>query len=485
MVEQEKKLTFYSDLLDDLNNKEEENCSDSVELFFSFDIVNSSLYKTINLYGWQNVLTAILEDVKRTITKELPGSQLWRVLGDEIIFFLTIRDKEEIYEVIEKINIVLLYINDIISNGKLLNGAEERNNSFETKDYQNVLGVQATAWLAIVSIGKKKELDIHNNILWQYSLDGSNTVKDFLGQDIDIGFRLKKETENRRFIISVELAAILCECTKYVENLNIIAYKKLKGVWSGRLYPIIWYHDKEESKVSFDDSFFYDELEQSTLSKEYFENRRNPNSLIQKELYLDVPKAIRKVISDQRLTKKINNIFEIIKSTERDRKNVENEFEHKFLEFHCAAVCCNVDTKKILIVKRKDRKIYSDIWEFGCARASTDTSLEESIKKDYENDLGIKIDIVKSLNRENEEPVPLALYEIEKTDKLQKGVIVVAKIINSDHLDEKVKMSDKHSEYKWIGQDDVDGFNEKSVSDLNQTMEEVFNRWSDFFKEGE
>ena len=181
MVEQEKKLTFYSDLLDDLNNKEEENCSDSVELFFSFDIVNSSLYKTINLYGWQNVLTAILEDVKRTITKELPGSQLWRVLGDEIIFFLTIRGKEEIYEVIEKINIVLLYINDIISNGKLLNGAEERNNSFETKDYQNVLGVQATAWLAIVSIGKKKELDIHNNILWQYSLDGSNTVKDFLG----------------------------------------------------------------------------------------------------------------------------------------------------------------------------------------------------------------------------------------------------------------------------------------------------------------
>lgn len=60
------------------------NCSRTVELFFSFDIVNSSLYKDENYFGWPVVLTSLLTGIQGTVAKEIPQAQLWRVLGDEI-----------------------------------------------------------------------------------------------------------------------------------------------------------------------------------------------------------------------------------------------------------------------------------------------------------------------------------------------------------------------------------------------------------------
>ena len=50
----------------------------------------------------------------------------------------------------------------------------------------------------------------------------------------------KKETENRRMVISFELAYILAKDTDYLKNIHIITYKTLRGIWQNRLYPIIW-----------------------------------------------------------------------------------------------------------------------------------------------------------------------------------------------------------------------------------------------------
>lgn len=118
MVNDNKLEELYSDALEKINkkNEDEKKCSRSVELFFSFDIVNSSLYKDINYLGWQSVLTALLTDIQKHITKEIPEAQLWRVLGDEIIFFVTIRNIEEIYSTIDAIYGVL-----VMSNAKLKN----------------------------------------------------------------------------------------------------------------------------------------------------------------------------------------------------------------------------------------------------------------------------------------------------------------------------------------------------------------------------
>ena len=85
------KLQNYSEALEKINNKNTKEGSRVVELFFSFDIVNSSLYKDTNLLNWQGVLTILLSDLQKRVTREIPKSNLWRVLGDEIIFCITIR----------------------------------------------------------------------------------------------------------------------------------------------------------------------------------------------------------------------------------------------------------------------------------------------------------------------------------------------------------------------------------------------------------
>ena len=280
------------------------------------------------------------------------------------------------------------------------------------------------------------------------------------------------------------MAKILSDKTEYLSRLNIITYKSLKGVWQNRLYPIIWYHDSKVSGVSFEDSFYYDETTYSQLSKEYFLNRENEDSDLISYMFSDVHKALEKVISDQKLDGKLKQIHQVINETENDVRAVEDEFDNRLLEFHCAAVCCDLKNKKVLIAKRKNRKFYSGLWEFGCAKASIDKNLCKSIKTDYENDFGIEIEIICDNERTDKEPKPIALYQVDKVDKLQKGVIVVAKIVkNIDKIDEVIKEKGKHEEYRWISEEEIDEFDEPTINDFKDTLKKVFSMWDQIFKE--
>lgn len=479
-------LQLYSDAVEEINRsiKNEKKGSRYVEIFFSFDIVNSSLYKDTNYFGWQSVLTTLLTDIQKEVTKEIPEAQLWRVLGDEIIFFVTIRDVDEIYSTIDAIYRILTLSNLKLKNGNFFENICEEF-SIEKIDWMkgsNILAVQSAAWIAIILNGENSLFSPFDNIFKKYRISESQQINEFLGQDIDIGFRIKKETQDRRLVISVELAKILSEKTEYLSRLNIITYKSLKGVWQNRLYPIIWYHDSQISGVSFEDSFYYDEITYSHLSKEYFLNREKNGGDLASYMFLDVNKALRKIIKDQKLYGKLDQIHKVINETEKDVRVVENEFDSRLLEFHFAAVCCDVDSRKVLIAKRKNRRLYSGRWEFGCAKASIDKNICESIKDDYKNDFGIDIDIICDDKRADIEPKPLALYQVKKVEKLQKGVIVVAKIVqNINQIDKVIKIREKHEEYRWISEEDIETFNELTIDDFKDTLKKVFAMWDEFF----
>ena len=108
--------------------------------------------------------------------------------------------------------------------------------------------------------------------------------------------------------------------------------------------------------MSFEDSFYYDETTYSQLSKAYFLNREKDEGDLTSYMFLDVHKALEKIINDQKLGGKLEQIYQVINDTENDVIAVENEFDNKLLEFHCAVVCCDVDNKKIYngsVVKTK------------------------------------------------------------------------------------------------------------------------------------
>lgn len=311
MVEDNKLEQLYSDALEKINkntNDEKKGSrSRSVELFFSFDIVNSSLYKDTNYLGWQSVLTTLLTDIQKNVTREIPTAQLWRVLGDEIIFFVTIRNVEEIYSTVDAIFSILIVTNVKLKNEKFFENIDE-DFSYKEIDWMkksNILAVQSAAWLAIILNGENSLFLPYDNIFKKYRINDSQKINEFLGQDIDTGFRIKKETQDRRLVVSVELAKILSDKPEYLSRLNIITYKSLKGVWQNRLYPIIWYHDSKVSGVSFEDSFYYDETTYSQLSKAYFLNREKDEGDLTSYMFLDVHKALEKIINDQKLGGKL------------------------------------------------------------------------------------------------------------------------------------------------------------------------------------
>lgn len=477
----------YGEALEKFNGKKsEKKCSRTVELFFSFDIVNSSSYKDVNYFGWQDVLTALLTKIQRNIAKEIPEAQLWRVLGDEIIFFVTIKNIDEIYNSMDAIYTVLVKTNIMLHNGSFFNELvdEYTDKDIDLMKNSNILAVQAAAWLAIVFSGEKKDFHTYDNVFKKYSINENQQINEFLGQDIDIGFRIKKETQDRRLVVSLELAKILSDRTEYLSRLNIITYKCLKGVWKNRFYPIIWYHDTEISAVPFEDSFYYDETTYSQLAKEYFLNRESEDGDFASYMFLDVHKALAKIIKDQQLEGKIEYICNVINETGSDVKAVENEFNNRLLEFHCAAVCCDVSNKRVLIAKRKNRKLYSGLWEFGCAKANIEQSLCQSIIEEYKSDFGIDIEIICDDIREDKEPIPVALYQVDKAEKLQKGVIVIAKVISTiDEIDVVIRDKGKHEKCMWISQDEIDDFNEPTIQDFKDTLKKVFSLWDEFFEE--
>ncbi|RHS91036.1 hypothetical protein [Clostridium sp. AM42-4] len=499
MVESKKDLQQrYGAVLEKINEpkRKEKNCSRTVELFFSFDIVNSSSYKDENYFGWPLVLTSLLTSIQRNVTKEIVSAQLWRVLGDEIIFFVTIRNIDEIYSTIDAVYNILVNFNLQLHSGhffETLGNEDEKSEQTDEPDcvkkekinflaVHGSIAVQAAAWIAIVKNGDEEKIQPFDNIFKRYNINDNQQINEFLGQDIDTGFRIKKETQDRRLVVSVELAKLLSDRTAYLSRLNIVTYKSLKGVWRNRLYPIIWYHDKDVSSVSFEESFYYDEVTSSPLSKAYFDNRKGEGVDLPKDMFLDVHKALDKVIQDQNLKAKIELISQTINETENDEKSVENEFSSKLLEFHCAAVCCDVENRKILIAKRNDRKLYPGLWEFGCAKANIENSLSESIINDYKNDFGFDIKVVCEESRKDIEPVPIALYQVDKAEKIQKGVIVIARVIgNIDQLDATVMSRKKHKKYRWIAEEEIDDFQDKAIPDFKDTLKRVFSMWDKIF----
>ena len=64
---------------DDVGTSTKEQSIQEVILFFSFDIVNSSQYKTINYYGWARTLVGLFDELNKRVKKAIEDSELWQI----------------------------------------------------------------------------------------------------------------------------------------------------------------------------------------------------------------------------------------------------------------------------------------------------------------------------------------------------------------------------------------------------------------------
>ena len=421
--------------------------SDDVLLFFSFDIVNSSIYKSNNYYGWFIVIDYILSDIREAVRGQvgLTDAEVWRILGDEVVFIINVSSKEKLIEYVSSIYKVLIQYCNSIENGELLNKIRQKNKNVEFFNLYDVISLQSSAWIATV-VDKKNTSVSHrkaDNVFEIIEEQKGIKFYEFTGTDIDAGFRVSKYSRAKRLVVSFELAYLLSQDSITNRNLHIITYCQLKGIWNNNVYPIIWYYDPQmHNGEKFEDSIPFDALINDTVYTELLDTKRFSDNM-----YENANLALEKVCSDRRLGYKIRKIEELIEAQPDSMKPYLSDPK---LELHLVAVCYN-DDKSILVVKRNDDRLLPGKWEFGCAKANLRTEIGDIINREYKQDFGIDIEILMDQNRADCQPIPLAVYSIEKDHELHKGIIFLAKIKGGT-----ITLNQhKHVEYKFINKSDL------------------------------
>lgn len=139
----------------------------------------------------------------------------WKAVGDELIYEVQVRGRQALHEV------TIAFLQAI----------REMDRKVSTSDYGGGgLRIKGAAWVAGFPVRNRRI---------ELPPDGR---ADYLGPDMDTGFRIGKCTRSGMLVASVELAELLGECqAKFAPMLaKIVGWEELKGVWNDQRYPVIW-----------------------------------------------------------------------------------------------------------------------------------------------------------------------------------------------------------------------------------------------------
>lgn len=258
--------------------------------------------------------------------------------------------------------------------------------------------------------------------------------RDFLGPDIDIGFRISKFALRKRLVVSAHLAWLLfherAACPEIEDQLRIVSLEILKGVWGGRHYSIIWF---EKDWTQINDSFLYDEH----LSSETV--RRIKDGEVVKNGSLNL---IEKVFSDLGKQSELDALVSALNEARPPQGDDLVQIEiprEKYSEVHCVAVCFSPEGKALAARRPGSKKRFPSAFEFGCGQLRLGDSFSDCLRRAYTDDFGAKLKVV-------DNPHPIGTFIIEDQEEHRKipGIIFVAEIENP----EQVVSHEKHSEMR-------------------------------------
>lgn len=401
-------------------------------VFFSFDLVNSTLFKTLNPKSWPLVTQKFYEFVEDALGKRLSGVRLWKYVGDELLLYRRIGQVEQIRECLPVAYEVLTR-----TIGELHRLAPEA---------RTVLSVKATVWCAKLCELPSSDFHVlqpnadaaaYRNILVRQPTSGNGGQLDFLGPEIDAGFRIAKFAPRKRIVISAELAYLLYRDRAYNDviegQVRIVAYEQLRGVWGNRHYPIIWYEPDWNAVPS---SFGYDERFQSETVRRLID--QGP---------LGELCDIAKVFTDLDRSGEADELWGFVRGLSDDFDAAEIPAAPSLLdrakEVHCVAVCFRADGMVLVAQRRGSKRRFPHYWEFGCGQLASYETFVDCLRRAYEDDFGAKLSIA-------EEPTPFRTYLIDDRDENRRvpGIIFIAEIENPEAI-----KPHNHDTIAWIDPD--------------------------------
>lgn len=213
-----------------------------VLIFFSVDCVDSTLLKReskiqnqkVSIVDWAPEVLEFYQEFQQKFVNN--KRYLWKYNGDEILFFAKVSNWSDALEHV-------LFFQKLI---------QEQNE----KDVSKVK-VKGIVWTA--------GFPVNNFILCPPIYD----MIDFIGPDIDMGFRTTAFAQQDRIAISPELANEIIAVSKTNQNIQWYYYgrKKLKGIPEREGVPIVYISGKKNSLLDSEDSL----LNKSTNVKDLLE----------------------------------------------------------------------------------------------------------------------------------------------------------------------------------------------------------------------
>jgi 8-oxo-dGTP pyrophosphatase MutT (NUDIX family) len=430
-------------------------------VFLSYDLVDATRYKEVDPQRWPLVISRFYELITKSAEKELGPVRLWKLVGDEVLLHKQIRSIHDLRGCVPRAHAVLIDTVNRIHREFALTKSE--------------MSIKGAIWCARVHDVPPGELGEamsnfsssgHRNIVIS-QLVGTDFPEigqvDFLGPEVDAGFRIREHVTKRRLVVSADLAYLLyrdrANCEPIEHQLKMVSLEILKGIWGGRRYPIIWY-EPEWGRGMFE----YDERFNSEIVK-HIEAGREPRSLSELPgIYRD----LNKVPEADSLFDYVNGLR--VTDDSDERASIVAAAQGPQLEVHCAAVCFRRrDGYALLARRRKTKRRLPGRWEFGCGQLAPNDDFRSALVRAYREDFGIAISFPCGLH-------PIRTYTIEDEEIRQNipGIIFVAEIADSD--DPKPL---RHEEIRWADPDDPQDLppEEDCVQDLRESLNRAFEVW--------
>lgn len=162
---------------------------------------------------------ALPDDVRRVYDGTVEPPTLWKYNGDEILFETVLTDHRQTAPQLTALRAAVMEF-----------GAAEHSVRFP-------MDLKSTAWLAGFPV---------TNVEYPGPGQREGGARDFVGPQIDLGFRLSQHATRRRMVLDVLLAEMLCTAlegappTQSIVQFGYGGRQDLRGVPAAATYPVVW-----------------------------------------------------------------------------------------------------------------------------------------------------------------------------------------------------------------------------------------------------
>lgn len=170
----------------------------------------------------------------------VPSFNLWKPVGDELIFTVHVRKEEEIFDAVRLwLKAMETYENDSLQDTPLATKGGAFIATFPGPDSESSIPRNPT-----IETSDKGVFELNAEAL---AIRSDDYMYDYFGPSIDTGFRIFGACDNRFFTLSVEVAWALAQCAadagidsaKFpLQHLRLLDTRVFKGVWDARPYPL-------------------------------------------------------------------------------------------------------------------------------------------------------------------------------------------------------------------------------------------------------